>query len=102
MSRTSYGNLTGRAAATQAAELRAELRDDEERRYKEAHQHCNEVCSQIMQLVGEQGFAAWIETTPDTNTEFLAAAELELEKITRLLIPQEGGKPIPGEYHVKI
>ena len=78
MSRTLAGNLTGKAAQTALSEFREYL--DETRPSTINKSHVMNICKQIHLLMGDN-YLAWVESAPDDNAGFNAAAVAKLAEL---------------------
>ena len=80
MSRTSNGNMTGRAAQTHLREFREYL--EETRPSKMDKSHVMNVCKQIHLILGDD-YSAWLDAQPENNDEFRTAAIAKLDALKK-------------------
>jgi hypothetical protein len=81
MSHSKNGNLLGKAAVTQLHELRAELREIQEREAeRKVTQETMEVCQKIADILGTRAYRRWWKAAPDNG--FLKYAKAKLAELT--------------------
>ena len=79
MSRTLAGNLTGRAARDEMADLRERIQHDAEQREKGKHltfSQFDDVCWALADIMGLDEYLEWVDAQPSKGFEDLAAEML--------------------------
>ena len=79
MARTLAGNLTGKAAQMEAADLRERIEHDAWMREKSKHltsAQFMDVCGELLEIMGEVEYQAWCDITPAKGFADYAATKL--------------------------
>jgi hypothetical protein len=67
MSRTTNGNLTGRAAHTELTELRERIQSDFDKKKAQEHAQLMDICQELADVLGTEEYLKWVDGTPTLN-----------------------------------
>jgi hypothetical protein len=103
MSRTTNGNLTGRAAHTELTELRDQIQAVYDKKNAQKHAQLMDICQEISDVLGTEEYFKWVDSTPALNFWNHAADKLlELKSLAFQIkeeIEADNEWPAVGQLH---